>query len=64
MKCKINHETNNKEYRMKPTTIIISSGKRKAEIVQKSDGKSKTIHLRRKGKEWKDRSGKTYNLGG
>jgi hypothetical protein len=46
----------------KPEIIIISSGTRKAEVIQKSPGKSKTIHLKKKGNWWTDKDKNRYTI--
>jgi len=47
----------------KPEIIIISSGTRKAEIVQKFAGKSTTIHLKKHKKGgWLDKNKNRYTI--
>ena len=47
----------------KTETTIISVGTRKAEIVEKTAGKSKTVHLLKKKGTWLDKAGKSYSVG-
>ena len=46
----------------KTETTIISVGSRKAEIVEKTEGTSKTVHLLRKKGTWTDKAGKSYSV--